>query len=205
MVDVLAEVRARLRQHFTAAGVVGDPAEANVTFLGAERIAVLRFGPDADGVNHFVTLGCSRYPMVDPTDFVTDTQLGPRAEVMVSLRPPSPTGLARSMAVLAAAPSVEGLVLEPDALVDLSGPLFAVDTPSGPRTAPFTAFLLGPSPVEDVVLPEPLAAVTVLQATPITPTEAAWVRLKGAEAMREAWRTDGVDVFDAGRRASEPS
>ncbi len=46
--------------------------------------------------------------------------------------------------------------------------------------------------------------VTVLSATPITPTEAAWVRLKGAEAMREAWRTDGVDVLDAGRRASEP-
>ncbi|WP_395310485.1 suppressor of fused domain protein [Mycobacterium sp. AMU20-3851] len=205
MVDVLAEVRDRLRQHFAAAGVVGDPAEANVTFLGAERISVLRFGPDADGVSHFVTLGCSRYPMVDPTDFVTDTQLGPRAEVMVSLRPPSPVGLARSMAVLAAAPSVEGLVLEPDALVDLSGPLFTVDAPSGPRTAPFTAFLLGPSPVQDVALPEPLSAVTVLQATPITPTEAAWVRLKGAEAMREAWRTDGVDVFDAGRRASEPS
>ncbi|GAA2531383.1 suppressor of fused domain protein [Mycolicibacterium diernhoferi] len=205
MVDVLAEVRHRLQEHFTAAGVVGDPAEASVTFLGAERISVLRFGPDADGVNHFVTLGCSRYPMVDPTNFVTDTQLGPRAELVVSLRPPSPTGLARSMAVLAAAPSVEGLVLEPDALVDLSAPLFSVDTPGGPRTAPFTAFLLGPSPVEDIVLPEPLSAVTVLQATPITPTEAAWVRLKGAEAMREAWRADGVDVFDAGRRASEPS
>jgi len=197
VVDVLAAVRSRLQQHFAAAGVLGDPAEANVTFLGADRISVLRFGPDADGVNHFVTLGCSRYPMVDPTDFVTENQLGPRAEVMVSLRPPSPNGLARSMAVLAAAPSVEGLVLEPGALVDLSGPLF--------ENAPFTAFLLGPSTVEDVVLREPLSAVTVLQATPITPTEAAWVRLKGAEAMREAWRTDGVDVLDAGRRASEPS
>jgi hypothetical protein len=31
------------------------------------------------------------------------------------------------------------------------------------------------------------------------------VRLKGAEAMREAWRSDGVDVLDANRRASEPS
>lgn len=197
MVDVPAEVRNRLQAHFTAAGVLGDPAEANVTFLGAERISVLRYGPDAGGVNHFVSVGCSRYPMVDPTDFVTDTQHGPRAEVVVSLRPPSPAGLARSMAVLAAAPSVEGLVLEPDALIDLSGPLF--------ENAPFTAFLLGPSDIEDVALPDPLSDVTILQATPITPTEAAWVRLKGADAMREAWRSDGVDVLDANRRASEPS
>lgn len=197
MTDVPAEVRSRLHAHFTAAGVLGDPAEANVTFLGADRISVLRFGPDTGGVNHHVSVGCSRYPMVDPTDLVTDTQHGPRAEVMVSLRPPSPAGLARSIAVLAAAPSVEGLVLEADALIDLSGPLF--------DNAPFTAFLLGPSEIEDVVLPDPLSDVTILQATPITPTEAAWVRLKGAGAMREAWRSDGVDVLDANRRASEPS
>ena len=197
MVDVPAEVRNRLRAHFTAAGVLGEPAEASVTFLGADRISVLRYGPDGGGVNHFVSVGCSRYPMVDPTYFVTDTEHGPRAEVVVSLRPPSPAGLARSMAVLAAAPSVEGLVLEPDALIDLSGPLF--------EGAPFTAFLLGPSTIDDVALADPLSDVTILQATPITPTEAAWVRLKGAEAMREAWRTDGVDVFDANRRASEPS
>lgn len=197
MVDVPAEVRNRLQAHFTAAGVLTEPAEASVTFLGADRISVLRYGPDGGGVNHFVSVGCSRYPMVDPTNFVTDTEHGPRAEVVVSLRPPSPAGLARSMAVLAAAPSVEGLVLEPDALIDLSGPLF--------EGAPFTAFLLGPSTIDDVALPDPLSDVTILQATPITPTEAAWVRLKGAEAMREAWRTDGVDVFDANRRASEPS
>jgi len=197
VVDVPAEVRSRLRAHFTAAGVLGEPAEASVTFLGADRISVLRYGPDGGGVNHFVSVGCSRYPMVDPTNLVTDTEHGPRAEVVVSLRPPSPAGLARSMAVLAAAPSVEGLVLEPDALIDLSGPLF--------EGAPFTAFLLGPSTIDDVALADPLSDVTILQATPITPTEAAWVRLKGAEAMREAWRTDGVDVFDANRRASEPS
>ena len=41
----------------------------------------------------------------------------------------------------------------------------------------------------------------MLAATPITATEAAWVRLKGADAMREAWRTDGVDVLDPGRAA----
>jgi hypothetical protein len=45
----------------------------------------------------------------------------------------------------------------------------------------------------------------VLAATPITPTEAAWVRLKGADAMREAWRTDGVDPLDPQRRAANPA
>jgi hypothetical protein len=39
----------------------------------------------------------------------------------------------------------------------------------------------------------------------MTATEAAWVRLKGAEAMRQAWTDDGVDVQDPRRRASAPS
>jgi hypothetical protein len=44
-----------------------------------------------------------------------------------------------------------------------------------------------------------------LSATPITATEAAWVRLKGADAMREAWRADGVDVLDPDRPAAQPT
>jgi hypothetical protein len=46
--------------------------------------------------------------------------------------------------------------------------------------------------------------VRFLSATPITATEAAWVRLKGADAMREAWRADHVDVLDANRPAAQP-
>jgi hypothetical protein len=195
--DVLAEVRARLREYFDRIGAASDPAVASVTFLGTESIDVLRFGPDGDGVHHHVSLGCSRHPMVDPTEMVVDSVSGPRAEVMVALRGPTPSGLARSIAVLAAAPAVEGLVLVPDGLVDLERPLW-----SG---APFTAFLLSASDVGDIVLPAPDDPVAVLSATPITPTEAAWVRLKGAEAMREAWRTDAVDVRDPRRRAANPS
>lgn len=197
MTDVLAEVRARLREHFDRIGVSGVPAVASVTFLGAESIDVLRFGPDGDGAHHHVSLGCSRHPMLDPTEMVVDSASGPRAEVVVSLRGPTPAGLARSIAVVAAAPAVEGLVLAPDALVDLETPLW-----SG---APFTAVLLGVSDIDDVELPTPDPPVTVLSATPITPTEAAWVRLKGADAMREAWRTDGVDVRDPRRRAANPT
>jgi Suppressor of fused protein (SUFU) len=195
--DVLAEVRAHLREHFVRAGITAEPDSASITFLGTERIDVLRFGPDDDGVVHYVSLGCSWHPMFDPTELITDALRGPRAEVVVALRGPSPNGLARSLAILAAAPAVEGLMLEPDALVDLQSPLW--------DSAPFTAFLLGRSNIDDVPLPAPRPPVTVLSATPITGTEAAWVRLKGADAMREAWVQDGVDVFDPLRPAARPS
>ena len=200
MSDVLDRVRAHLRDHFTRIGTTADPDEASVTFLGADPIAVIRFG-SSDRANvsavHYVSLGCCRRPMVDPAELITDTVRGPRAEVVVALRGTSPTGLARSVAVVAAAPAVEGLILEPDALVDLETPLW--------QGAPFTAFLLGCSEIEDVVLPEPLSPVTVLSAVPITATEAAWVRLRGADAMREAWVQDGVDTADPRRRAAGPA
>jgi hypothetical protein len=134
--------------------------------------------------------------MDEPTEMVHD-DTGPRAEVVVSLRGPTPGGLVHSIAVLAASPAIEGLVLVPDALIDLETPLWT--------GAPFTAVLLGTSGIGDVDLPQPLSPVTVLSATPITATEAAWVRLKGAEALREAWRVDGVDVMNPLRRASKPS
>jgi len=201
VIDVLAKVRSHLAEHFARSGIIADPDEASVTFLGTERIDVLRFGPDLsfgpDGVYHYVSLGCSRHPMFDPTEMVTDALHGPRAEVVVSLRGPSPAGLARSVAIVAAAPAVEGLILEPDALIDLESPVW--------EGAPFTAFLLGRSEIDDVPLTDPLPPVTVLSATPITATEAAWVRLKGADAMREAWQQDNVDVFDPNRRAAQPS
>jgi hypothetical protein len=201
VIDVLAEVRARLREHFARLGITAEPDAASITFLGAEKIDVLRFGPDDrpsfEGVIHYVSLGCSRHPMFEPTEMVTDALHGPRAEVVVALRGPSPAGLARSVAVLAAAPAVEGLMLEPDALVDLDSPLW--------DSAPFSAFLLGSSDIDDVPLTPPLPPVTVLAATPITATEAAWVRLKGADAMREAWIQDGVDVLDPRRRAANPA
>lgn len=201
MTDVLAAVRDRLTEFYASVGITAEPVGASVTFLGTERIEVLRYGPDpsfgVDGGYHYVTLGCSRHPMLDPTEFATDPVRGPRAEVVVSLRGPTPAGLARSLAVVAAAPAVEGLVLAPDALVDLETPLF--------DGAPFTAFLLGDSGIGAVALEEPMSPVQLLSATPITPTEAAWVRLKGAAAMREAWQTDGVDVLDPARRAASPN
>ena len=187
----LDAVRGHLRGHF---GV--QPDSASVTFLGIEPIEVLRF---ATGTSvHYVSLGCSRDPMTDPTQTLADPMRGPRAEVVLRLRDPgSVTGLARSLAIVAATPAVEGTVLVADALIDLGSPLWAGTS--------FTAVLLGRSDIPDLTLQPPRDPVRFLSATPITATEAAWVRLKGAEAMRQAWRNDGVDVLDPHRPAAQPN
>ena len=198
MTQPLVQVRAHLDAHFGRT----DPDVASVTFLGTESLDVLRYHPHADGIVHYVSLGCSRHPMVDPTAMLADPELGPRAEVVLQLRDAKAiTGLARSLAIVAASPAVEGVVLMPDALVDLSGPLWT--QPS--VRVPFTAVLLGDGDIADLPLDPPRDPVRFLSATPITATEAAWVRLKGADAMREAWLSDGVDVLDPNRPAAQPN
>jgi Suppressor of fused protein (SUFU) len=189
---ILDGVRAHVRTHFP--GV--KPDSASVTFLGTEPIEIMRFRA-ADGVAHYVSLGCSRHPMTDPTQMVADPLRGPRAEVVLSQRDAGPVrGLGRSLAVVAATPAVDGVVLTVDALIDLGSPLWA--------GAPFTAVLLGASDITDLPLESPRDPVQFLSAIPITPTEAAWVRLKGAGAMRDAWYDDGVDVLDPNRPAAQP-
>ena len=170
----MTDLRAHLRRHFGS-----EPDVASVTFVGMAPIDILRFGPDAGGVIHYVSVGGSRASEGTPT------------EVVVGLRGPSATsGLARSVAVLAAAPAMEGLMPAPDALIDLGQPAW--------KGAPFTAFLLGDSGIE------PIGDVQFLRAVPVTANEAAWVRLKGADAMRQAWEEDGVDVLDPDRSAAQP-
>lgn len=201
MNQTLAAVRAHLRSHFVQAGIDREPDSASVTFLGAEPIEVLRFSPGAGEVVYYVSLGCSRHPMTDPTDIHADRLRGPRAEVVLRLRDLGPvTGLGRSLAVLAATPAVEGVVLTADALIDLGGPMWRRPA----RPVPFTAVLLGGSEIPDLPLDPPRDPVSFLSATPITATEAAWVRLKGADAMRQAWLADGVDVRDPNRAAAQP-
>jgi hypothetical protein len=200
----LEQVRAHLRSHFATAGADTEPDSASVTFLGTEPIEVLRYRRRTDGLVHYVSLGCSRRPMSDPTEILADRLRGPRAEVVLRLRDPGPvTGIARSVAILAATPAVDGVVLAADALIDLGSPLWA--RPSG--RVPFTAVLLGRSEIPDLPLDPPRDPVMFLSATPITATEAAWVRLKGAlgaQAMRQAWQNDGVDVLDPNRPAAQP-
>ncbi|MFZ0834684.1 MAG: suppressor of fused domain protein, partial [Mycobacterium sp.] len=120
-------VRAHVRAHFAA----GEPDAASVTFLGLLPIEVLRFGPDPEGVTHYVSVGGSRHAEGTPTEVVVSLQAGAHL-----------SGLARSVAVVAAAPAVEGLMLTPDALVDLGQPLW--------EGAPFTAVLLDASDIASV-------------------------------------------------------
>jgi Suppressor of fused protein (SUFU) len=190
--QVLTEVRAHLRGHFAAAGIDAEPDSASVTFLGVERVEVLRFGPDRDGILHYVSLGCSRHPMGDPAQIAADPLHGPRAEVVVSLRDSAPTpGLARVVALLAATPAVDGVVLQPDALIDLGATLW-----DGARVS---AVLLGVSEISDLPLDPPRDPVKFFSATPISANEAAWVRLKGVEELRRTWEQDGVDIRDPAR------
>ncbi|CAJ1580753.1 suppressor of fused domain protein [[Mycobacterium] wendilense] len=196
MTAILDEVRAHVRAHFAANGLDAEPGSASVTFLGVERIEVLRFGPDNDGVLHYVSLGCSRHPMGDPSAVAADPVRGPRAEVVVSLRNTAPTpGIARTVALLAATPAVDGLVLVEDALIDLGSALWAQQ----PGHAPLSAVLLGPGAIAELPLPEPMDPVRFLAATPISANEAAWVRLKGVEELRGTWAQDGTDILDPAR------
>ena len=194
MVDVLALVEARLRT------ALGDPdARAAVTFLGTDRVEVLRFQDDnQDGtVVRYATLGMSAQPMSDPTAMLADPVAGPRAELVLSVR----GGLAdtgkvlRPLAVLAASPQVEGLVVAPGASLDVGEPLWP--------GAPFTSVLVAEPGglIEDLDLDEPLDPVRFLPLLPMTPNEAAWKRVHGAQALQERWLTNGTDLRDPSRRS----
>ena len=45
MIDVLAQVRAHVREYFAAAGITAEPDSASVTFLGTETIDVSQVDP----------------------------------------------------------------------------------------------------------------------------------------------------------------
>jgi hypothetical protein len=188
MVEVLELVEARLRMAF------GEPdGRAAVTFLGTERIEVLRF-VDGD-VLRYVTLGMSREPMNDPLAAVADPLRGPRAELVVSLRAGRASGadtdkVLRPLAVLAASPRVEGVVVAPGNSLDVGEPLWPA--------APFSAVLVAEPGglVEDLVLDAPLDPVRFFPLLPMTHTEAAWKRVHGAAALQERWLQHGTDLRD---------
>ena len=190
---IVTAVRAHMSAHFGG----GEPSAASVTFLGLEPLDVLRYPgePDGDFV-HYATLGCSRHPMGDPAEMIADPLRGPRAELVMTLRGGTgvASGVHRTLAILAASPSVEGVVLVQDGLIDLGEPLW--------KDAHFTAVLLGPSNIPDLVLEEPADPVQFLEVAPLTGTEAAWVRLRGAQALRDAWTEAGIDVRDPNRAAA---
>lgn len=187
--SVLTAVREHLVAHLGP-----DPQEASVTFLGAAPIRVLRFVDIESGLVRYASLGCSADPMGDPSALVPDPA-APRAELSLVLRG-GVDGLVRALAVLAAAPAVEGLVLSEGALIDLGEPLWP--------GAAFTAVVLRAPEIPDVEVGGEAAPVRIFRAVPVTHTEAAWVRLKGAGELEDAWAEAGIDVTDPARRAVNP-
>ncbi|MET9223561.1 suppressor of fused domain protein [Streptomyces sp. NPDC088197] len=193
MGDLLTLVEARLRSAFGA-----PDARAAVTFLGVDRIEVLRYR-DGD-LLRYATLGMSAQPMNEPLATVADPVRGPRAELLLSVR----AGVAetdkvlRPLAVLGASPQVEGVVVAPGNSLDVGEPLWP--------GAPFSAVLVaeGGGLVEDLVLdaldpaPDPVRFLPLL---PMTHTEAAWKRVHGAAALQERWLSHGTDLRDPLRGA----
>jgi len=170
-----------------------DSGRASVTFLGAERIDVLRFGPDGTGVWRYATVGMARAPMADPGSY--DTSTGPRAELLLSVQGPQDS-VARRLAALAAAPSVEGVVVAPGATLDLQEPIW-----DGAR---FTAVLVAVpgGQVVDLGLDGADEAVRFLPLLPMTAEEAAFTRVKGAADIERRWLDQGLDLRDPRRSAA---
>lgn len=168
-----------------------DSGRASVSFLGADRIDVLRFGPDPEGLVRYATLGMSRAPM-SAGDVVRDDD--PRAELIVTVRGAQDSVL-RRLAVLAAAPAVEGLVVRAGARLDLGEPLW--------EKGSATAVLVGEPGGLVPSLVDP--AVEVFPLLPMTPNEAAWCRVHGGAALQERWLAAGVDVRDPYRASVDLS
>ncbi|MFG1809340.1 suppressor of fused domain protein [Streptomyces sp. NPDC049040] len=185
MGEILALVEARLRSAF------GEPdARAAVTFVGAERIEVLRYVQG--DLLRYATLGMSAQPMADPVAVHADPLRGPRAEVVLTVRAgrADTAAVLRPLAVFAASPQVEGVVLAPGNALDVGAPLWP--------GAPFTSVLVAEPGglVDDLPLPEPSDPVRFFPLLPMTPNEAAFKRARGADALRELWLSHGTDLRD---------
>ncbi|MFJ3282308.1 suppressor of fused domain protein [Streptomyces halstedii] len=188
MGEILDLVEARLRT------ALGEPdARADVTFVGTDRIEVLRF-IEGDVVR-YATLGMSGQPMADPTSPLADPVKGPRAELILSVRAgrADTDQVLRPLAVLAASPQVEGLVVAPGASLDLGQELWP--------GAPFSSVLVAEPGglVEDLELDVPMDPVRFLPLLPMTRNEAAWKRVRGAEELQERWLARGTDLRDPSR------
>ena len=159
-----------------------------------EPIELLRFGPDGGGVTRYATLGMSRHPLPDPTSPVLEPVTGPRAELVLQLRGVHDTVL-RPLAVLAAAPFVEGSRPSPGSSFDLGQPLC--------EGATVSAVLVGEPDgvVPDLALPAapdgtPRGPVRFFPLLPMTADEAELKRRAGARALEERWLAAGADLGD---------
>jgi hypothetical protein len=182
---VLAAVEEALVDHFAQ-----PPQRASVSFVGVDPIEVLRFEP-IPGERAYLTLGMSRHAMTGAAESVLAAD-GPRAELMLHVRDPTDehAGIWRRLAVLAAAPSVEGVVYAAGMSVDLGEPLSPGSLCTGVVVEDSAVGMIDTS----------TGPVAVLQVVPATSTELAWCRVRGSAALRERWAQGGVDTLDLTRR-----
>ncbi|CAN5568253.1 suppressor of fused domain protein [soil metagenome] len=185
--DVLEIVEAAYREHLEVA-----PARASISFLGVEQLEILRFADVATSADHYCSLGMSRHAMVDPTANVVDEVNAPRAELMMTVLA-KPDGLWRQLAVLAAAPAVEGSVYSVGNRVDLGAALCA-----GSRCTGVVLQQSGLRPIKVTGMAE----VEVLQAVPATANELAWARVHGTPALVQRWNEQQIDLHDLMRQGA---
>lgn len=182
--DVLAQVDAALVEHFGQ-----TPQRASVSFLGVDPIEVLRFEP-IPGERAYLSLGMSRHPMTAASEVALSAD-GPRAELMLHVRDGADqfVDVWRQLAVLAAAPAVEGVVYSAGMTVDL-----------GQALAP-NSFCTGALVTAGAVRPVETDAgpVEILLAVPATQNELAWARVRGGAALQERWADHDVDLLDLSR------
>lgn len=184
MTGDLAAVEAVCTEHFGHA-----PVRASISFLGVEPIEVLRYELEQDELV-YVTLGMSRRPMTSATEAVLAAG-GPRAELSAHVRRDGGQfdDVWRQLALLAAAPAVEGVVYSSGMTVDLGSPLAA-----GSRC---TGGVLEESGIPAVR--GDTGVTDILRVIPATANELAWCRVHGAASLRELWDRQGTDLLDLGR------
>jgi hypothetical protein len=170
--EVLAQVEQAMTDRLGSA-----PVRASVSFVGVEPIELLRFS-GAQSMS-ILTRGMARAPMGEH---------GPRAELIVEVRGDGGQ-LWRQLAILAAAPVVEGVVYSPGLSVDLGTPLDASSRCTGGviTESDFAAVDTAAGPV------------AILRFVPATSTELAYGRVQGSAALHERWRHDGTDLLDLKR------
>ncbi len=183
--QVLEAVELALVEHFGR-----SPQRASVSFVGVDPIEVLRFARPA-GEWTFVSLGMARSPMTSAAAPVLE-QSGPRAELLLRVRDEANrfSDVWRQLALLAAAPAVEGVVYRDGASIDLGRPLAP-----GSRCAGIVAVPAPGMPVIETAE----GRVTVFEALPATGSELAWARARGTGALRELWAAQRTDLLDLNR------
>ncbi len=182
--DVLAAVERAYTAHFAQ-----PPMRASVSFVGVEPIEVLRYEP-VPSACAYLSLGMSRRAMTAASQPIAELD-GPRAELLLQVHDAGYSDVWRQLAVLAATPAVEGVVVADGMTLDLGRPLATGSSCSG--------CLIGVAPIEPVA--SPVGTVVVLQVLPATATELAWARVHGTAALRERWSAAATDLLDLGRRA----